>query len=281
MEKQKLLNIDALAIAICTLMDSEKKNEFFEYQEKRRESGEGYKRKYYVGRTYYKGEKIGQERDVYDIDGEGFIKLWESLEPYALKIVGNFYRSRMMFSGEDEDTLFEIKFQTLRILRFFGPTPSNMPFSSMFTLFCKNILTNEVQKRYGTKTVYYEQSEIDAMRAENNKQLKYIVWDEVEKKWCKPGKKAYKTKVNYLTASLFNDVMIEEGEDGNWAIDYLPSVNQTDKDIEFQTCIPYELKDIVNYLVDGHTFNETSEKFDIKAKALKRMVSEFAEDFCN
>jgi hypothetical protein len=281
MEKREelLKRIDTLAIAICTLMQEEAKDEFFEFQEGREQSGAGYKKKYSAGRTYYKGSRKGQVRDVFEIDGKGFNDLWEALTPFAMKSVNSFYYSRKIFSEDVQDALFDIKYQTLYVLRFHGPNPSGSSFSQFFPLICKNILSTISRRMYGVKDKEIEKAVGDdlILTGKGNK----LIWDEEKYCWIKKGAVSYKTKVNFKTVSLHNDVMVEEDEKGGYVIDYVKSTGNELENMEFQACIPDDLKGIVNSVVNGYSLKEASEAADIEVKNMKKLLKSFAADFYN
>ena len=278
MEKQERLEkIDAMAVTICKLMQEESRNEFFEFQEGREQSGEGYKKKYSAGRTYYKGPRKGQERDVFEVDGEGFNELWKLLVPFAMKSVNNFYHSRRVFSGEEEDALFDIKYQTLYVLRFHGPCPSKVPFSQFFPLICKNILSTISRRMYGVKDKVFSKEEGDSLVQEG--EIKNMSYNEEEECWVKKGASSDSTKINFKTVSLFNDVMLEEGEDGSWLVNYIESPDNEWQKIEFEACVPVDLKEIVNGIMEGRSFKEVAEAVGIEVKVLKTKLIDFAEDF--
>jgi len=268
--------IDALAIAICTPMESEKKNEFFEFQERREKSGEACKKKYYVGRTYYKGLRKGQLRDVFEVDGKGFNELWTLLSGFAVTVANSFYRSRKIFSWDVEDALSDIRYQTLYVLRFFGPTPNGGSFAQLFPTVCRNILSTNSRRMYGTKDKELTQEEADKKVYKNN-----LKWDPQIQKFIQKGACADKTKVNFKSVSLHNDIMIEEDSTGAWEIDRVRSTGNELENIEFQACIPENLKEIVNFVVNGHSLREVSEMTNIEFKDLKKLLKNFAADFHN
>jgi len=137
--------IDTTAIDICHLMAEQERDTFFEFQEARDLSGAAAPRSYARRRTYYKGARKGQIKDVFEVDGQGFVRLWNLLYNYAWK--SSFKSLRRVDPLMIEDLCSEIKLFTLSVLRFWGPTPYNTPFSAYFNVIVKNVLTNEFKDR--------------------------------------------------------------------------------------------------------------------------------------
>jgi hypothetical protein len=150
MSQELLNNIDNAAVDCCSLMDATDKENFFQFQEGRVKDGSAAPAKYRCIRTYFKGERKGQEKEVFSVDGRKFNKLWNMLKPYAQKSVARSYYFKDSIYLEDE--LEEIKYQVLFSLRYYGPSPNNIRFSKHFPLIVKNTLTNSAFSRNESST---------------------------------------------------------------------------------------------------------------------------------
>jgi hypothetical protein len=132
---------------------------YFRYQKKLQEAGKCIKKPYDAGKHYYKGKHKGELRDVFEIDGEIFNQLWKKISPYAFVSVHN---SRLARDYQDKECIVsEIKFLTLRVLRYFGGVPRGRKFSYVFRTIVNNVLTNISQQRFnrdGIKTLYHAES---------------------------------------------------------------------------------------------------------------------------
>jgi hypothetical protein len=276
-KKEELLDrIDNLAVEICHLMPECEKEDFFSWQEYRHNSKEGYNKKYFVGRTYYKGKKKGEVRDVFDVDGRGFNNLWKLLNAFAAKTVNSFYNTRRIFSEEEFEDLFDIRYQTLYVLRFFGPTPNGVSFSKFFPLICKNILSTSSRRRYGTKEIIYSKDEGEELINNGRKNLKF---NPETGNYTKKDP-ANRTKINYHTVSLYNTIMVEEDDDGsNCIINMLPSTDNDYSEIEFWASIPDEMKPVVEKIVEGNTLNASAKDLGLKPKKVRKELEELVADF--
>lgn len=140
-----LQKVDSLAVECCTLMTLGEREEYLAYRKKRLNSGQMYKTKYSSEETYHKGKKAGQEREIFNVEQQGFLKLWKEIEAYVVKASSksNFYAIR-----EDiEDDVSEVKFLLLRVLRYFGPRPSGQNLSAIIKLIVNNVLTNSFKAK--------------------------------------------------------------------------------------------------------------------------------------
>ena len=276
MKKQDLLEkIDQTALAICHLMAEEVRDDFFNYQERRHESGEGYNKKYFVGRTYYKGVRKGEIREVFEIDGRGFNNLWSLLTAFAAKSVSNFYSSRRMYLDEEQEDLFDIKYQTLYVLRFFGPSPNGVPFSQFFPLICPNILSTSSRRRYGVKEKKFTKEEGEDLVERGKKNL-----IEEDGGFVKKAMPANKTKINYQTVSLYDNVLLEEEEGSDAYVSYITSDNWVSaKEMEFSASIPDDMKECVENLLEGRSLRETSKLTGLNYDRLKNKLKEMVLDF--
>jgi hypothetical protein len=158
-------SIDSLAVLCCKKKNSLQRNEFFKYQEDLRAKNKCVKKKYEVGKRYYKGKRKGQLRDIFEVDGPTFNQLWQKMYPYAAVSVTN---SHLFTDREDlECMVSDIKTQTFYVLRFFGGTPYGKRFSDVYRTIVLNQLTTESRRRgrtskYGTgdstRTLFSSQS---------------------------------------------------------------------------------------------------------------------------
>ena len=145
--------INQVAQACCYKMTKVQRDEFLRYQKERKEAGLCLAKKYDPGTRYYKGARKGQIRDVFEINGDQFNKLWQLLTPYACVSVRN---SRLAKDDEDfQDIVCDIKALSFRTLRFFGGSPYNKSFSEVYRSVVLNVLTNTARLRgrtsdYGT-----------------------------------------------------------------------------------------------------------------------------------
>lgn len=140
--------IDELASRCCRKMDNKDRKEFFAYQKAFRDSGKAYEKKYLPGgdgTRYHKGARKGQLRDVFEIDGVLFNRLWKLIEPYATASTMRSYYYKS--SEEVRDQVAYIRMQIFYVLRFFGPRPYNTSFSQYFKLVVSNVLTTNAAIR--------------------------------------------------------------------------------------------------------------------------------------
>lgn len=171
-----LSDIDSTAVACCELLDNEKKEEFFQFQESRVTTNNSAPARYRSLRTYYKGGRAGETRDVYRIDGKMFSKLWNLIYPYISKSVNTSCYSHNDLDYK-EDKIADIRYLLLRALTFFGPTPNNLPFSKYLKLAVNNELTNEhhVRNDYAKSKINFESiSLFDTVGSEEGSDI-YIV----------------------------------------------------------------------------------------------------------
>ncbi|MCK9543549.1 MAG: hypothetical protein M0R03_16145 [Novosphingobium sp.] len=263
--------IDQKAIEICRMMTPEEKEVFFTYQEDRWNSGL-MKKKYFSGRTYYKGKRKGEEKDVYEINGQGFNELWKLLSNYAKKVVDKFYFANKMFDDEGLEDFYDIKYQTFEILRFFGPTPNGSSFSSFFPLICKNTMTNSFVKRYGSKDKVYTKEEAEDLMAKGKKNLTLNENGDYVRK----GIPSFASKINYQTVSLFKNIMVETDDDEGTSIINMfeDEENNSYKEIEFLATVPDDMKEIVDLVLKGKTLFDISSlpEINMSRKELKEQL---------
>lgn len=146
--------IDTLAISSCSKLNKTETKKFFSHIRKRQKTGDSAPRKYPMRDTYYKGARKGQIKDVFEIDGRMFNKLWDTVAPYAYKST---FKSIEHFKEDLEDVVGEIRIQLFYILRFFGPTPNGQPLSTYVKLITNNVLTT-AKRRRSIKTSYHATS---------------------------------------------------------------------------------------------------------------------------
>jgi len=166
--------IDSLAFKTCRKMTPAESNIFFKHQEQNlpsvqmlkkekkpidkmsidekieffKSSSKNLKKKYKAPiRTYYKGNKRGQIKTVYEVDGILFEKLWKHLFMYATKASMYSHKSNNFQDFEVQNDVADIKYQVFFVLRFWGPQPSGQKFSMFFKLIVNNILTTSARRR--------------------------------------------------------------------------------------------------------------------------------------
>jgi len=127
--KQVLFAVDSLALSCCTPLQGVEKDSYFN------ETG--------IKRYYVKGKNKGKERDIYEINGMLFNKIWDLVYPYAYKSA---MRSTYGCVDKAEDALAEIKYLLFRYLKFLGPSYNNIPLSKNIPLIVNNVLTNYSNK---------------------------------------------------------------------------------------------------------------------------------------
>ena len=303
MSAKQLSLIDELAVKACRLMTEQERQEFFSYQEERVSSGNCYNAKYRLGHTYYKGARKGEERDVFEIDGHIFNKLWETVHNYA-------YLSARSSHGKENDDVFDdvqdICAQTFYVLRFFGPTPSNTPFSRYFPLICANVLSTSARRRFGTaeRTVvtlykaaggqisvslrndfkdtlrlqkFFEKNNLQNVSVESLQVSGTLTIPEGQLVVSRFGAKSYKTKVNYSAKSLFEDV-VNSDEDSLNLIDVISNDNSHNYG-EFWGSIPESEKFAVSLLVQGASLTEVSRVLNIRTKVLRERIESIVTEF--
>ena len=143
--------VDELAFQACHKMNNHQKKEFFAGLR-----NPSYNWKYTISETYYKGPQKGKKRDLYNVDGRLFNKIWELLQNYAYVSA---YRSHYYFSNNDlDDTLYFIRESLFTVMLRYGPTPSGQPLSKFF-------------RRIVAETLYNSSK----MRGNSNEQKKQVV----------------------------------------------------------------------------------------------------------
>jgi len=143
-----LSQIDEVSISCCSLMSTEEREKFFFFQEERDSNHLSAPRKFRRSNTYYKGKRKGELKDVYNVDGFKFIKLWGLCKPYVTKSA---LRSCYNDYQKTEDIVSEVKYEMFNVLRFFGPRPCDVAFSSYLKLLVKNVLTNIAKEKHYKK----------------------------------------------------------------------------------------------------------------------------------
>lgn len=122
--------IDTLAYQACTLMTEEQRASFFAASK--------------VSPVYVKGENKGKEREVFEVDGTVFNKLWSAIYPY---VYTSSRKSSYYNDYQDvEDNIEEVKYLLFRYLRFFGPAYQGQSLSKHLPLLVNNVLTNQFNK---------------------------------------------------------------------------------------------------------------------------------------
>jgi len=310
-KEQRCAEIDNLAASICTLMPANERDDFFDYQDARFKSKEGFNKRYHAGRFWYKGDRKGQLKDVYIVDGAGFNKLWELLVPFATTVVNGFFRTRAHITGDHLDILSDIKYQTLYVLRFQGPIPyKSGSFSVVFPLICKNIVSNANAKMYGVKDKEITEEEAREFLS-MGKPVKYAIPDSEEDirfsqyattppplklhslnsqermdsllhtqdkvLFFKYGVPGNKTKINFLASHLHDSIMEEYDDDSEMLTIHKVGADDFNlNSVEWLTSAPTHLKDAITGILDGMTVKEAAEIAGISRKELKSQLKMFA-----
>ena len=124
--------IDTLAEKACRLLTSSEKEEFFK-------NCKDNLKPYYIS-----GINKGKEREIYEVEGRHFNKIWELLKPYVFtscnrSTYGNFL--------DREDAISDVKYEIFRSLQLYGPIYQNQKLSQRFKLSINNALTNAYSKK--------------------------------------------------------------------------------------------------------------------------------------
>ncbi len=278
------LQINNLASACCSKMSKKERDAFFTYQEERIESGEAYKTKRTLTRRYYKGKNKGKIKDVYNIDGVLFSKLWTLLKPYVYKssITSHGFNQYLI----DED-LSELKLSLFKIMRFFGPEPTGVKLSDYFPLLINNHLTNQynaIRKRHSSKEdllnlkvkKVYKKFIKQALSIKRAVVKTCNAFPELQKERIE--KILFETpEVSFTTTSIFNDVNYgEDGEESSTLLDYLVSPDSLDK--FYLLTLPESLKEASNLIIGGCSLRETSKALNMDTKELKEKYVNFFYD---
>jgi DNA-directed RNA polymerase specialized sigma24 family protein len=99
--------------------------------------------------------KSGQPKEVWEVDGEIFEKLWARIKAYAYtsayeSITRHGELSRYTYD-EVDDLVSEIKVKMYNCLRFHGPTPNDCGFSKKIAVITANTLWNANMERTGVR----------------------------------------------------------------------------------------------------------------------------------
>ena len=124
--------IDSLAANGCRLLTREEREEFFK-------TTSSTLKPYYI-----KGCNKGKERQIYEVNGKSFNRLWQLISPYVFVACD---KSTYSNSVDREDAISEIKYECFRTLQLYGPVHNNQPFSQRLKLVVNNVLTNEFHKK--------------------------------------------------------------------------------------------------------------------------------------
>ncbi len=158
--------IDNLAQKGCRLLTQEEKEKFFEECN--------------VKRYYIKGQRKGEERDIYEIDGKCFNEIWKLITPYVFISCS---RSVYYNSIAAEDAISEVKYMLFYVLQRFGPIFNNQTISQRLSIIVNISLTNlnnKKSKEIETLPFSYmlndEESPLDVEDINSN--MKYIDF------WC-------------------------------------------------------------------------------------------------
>lgn len=122
--------IDDLSLKCCRKLSKEEKEKFFEACK--------------VKRYYIKGKRKGQERDIYEVNGIIFNKLWKEIYPY---VVVSCNKSNYYNFSEVDDAVSEVKYTLFYALQRFGPVFNNQSLSQRLSLIVNISLTNQYNKK--------------------------------------------------------------------------------------------------------------------------------------
>ena len=121
--------IDTLAKQGCRLLTDEEKEEFFNTTK--------------VKRHYIKGRNRGKERDIYEVDGRCFNRIWKLVYPYVLTSCA---KSVYYNSFELEEAISEVRYNLFSILQRFGPVFYGKTLSQRLSIIVNISLTNNNRK---------------------------------------------------------------------------------------------------------------------------------------
>jgi len=248
----KTEQIDKVACTCCVKMNSVDREAFFQYQEEYRQVS-GFRKRYTSDRVYYKGDKKGKARQVFDIDGREFNKLWDLLYPYAVKSVATAHYGKR--TEEVNEDLADIKLLAFRILRFFGATPGGRAFSKCFPLIVNNALHSNFRKR-GLPT--RAQKDSATSRGEDPK-VTYAAKKHI-----------------FASTSLFIEIG-GDGEEGSCnLLDILcDSSDHTFAEVDILVSTPPSLRPAVKDILSGYTVSEVARKYSLKPAVLRKQLQSF------
>jgi len=253
--------IDILAEKCCSVMSNSQREAFFRYQEKRIKEGKAYNARYSSIRVYYKGARAGKEREVYNIDGVVFTKLWSVLTPYVYSSA-----TRSQKYSNVEDSLAEVKFLLFRVLRFFGPRPGGEKLSSYFKIIVNNVLTNISNKKTRQTNPSAEVIRYCKEHGGNYTPSSGRMFFPVCRK-----KLSFVLSDIYETLSLFETIGSES--DNLTRIDHIPTL--TYREITFNAEIPDYLRKPIELLIEGYNLTDVAEKCKVKRYKLKKELEDF------
>jgi len=238
--------IDILSTQCRRRMTDSERDDFFKYQEEFIKSGNAYRAKYRSIRKYYKGKNRGKIRDVFEIDGNKFNKLWSFISPYVITSINkSFYYN----CSKDtlEDCLSDIKFSLFRFLRFFDP--DKYPLSSYLKVIVNNVLTN-ISLRRGFL------SREEQEKVKKNHKLKIYL-------------DTYREIANPI--SIFS--IVEDENDTKYLVDIINYGNDEINNTEFFASVPDNIENDVYDLIEGKRYSSfsgiTRKKILDFAKAVK------------
>jgi hypothetical protein len=136
------VDIDSLASAACSVMDAEERIDFLLSYSKDKSGG-----------VYYKGVNKGKLRDIYNVDGRLFNKLWDKVRPYVYVSV---LRSKYYKDCDLEDAVMFVRERLFYNLRQYGSVHNGEPLSQRIKLIVNNTLTIEASRvnKLGTSVFY-------------------------------------------------------------------------------------------------------------------------------
>jgi len=137
--------IDTLAEKACRLLNKEEKEDFFK-------TCKDNLKPYYIS-----GVNKGKEREIYEVDGRSFNKIWELTYPYVFTSSNKSAYGNSLYR---EEIISEVKFGVFRALQLYGPCYHDQKLSQRLKLIVNNVLTNEFNKK-GNQIKYEEMLDED------------------------------------------------------------------------------------------------------------------------
>ena len=144
---EQLSAIDFQALRCCRKLSPAESVEFFHGESKFPGSMRHLHRKREV---FARGARQGERRDVYRIEGREFIRLWKMIQAYVVDQTKASHWPRIN-SQDYEDSLSAVRERLILLLTFYGPRPSNIPFSSAMRVVTAQTLVNQANLRFNNQ----------------------------------------------------------------------------------------------------------------------------------
>jgi len=241
-KKQFYVELEDLVCKVCRKMTAKERADYFKFQTQRRKDKVSVPKRYKVSVwTYCRGKKKGKLREIYEIDGPLFEKLWNKINNYALISTKSSHFSDTYDDIYVQEDVLEIRYQLLWNLRNFGPDLLNtrgvkVPFYERFRRIVNNVLTNSSHIR--TKRLH--------------------------------------SRVNSDAVSLFGPVSIDCGDDGDELLlihtlpdESLPSQSYRDLMMD----LPEDLKEPVVDLINGNSVYAICKERKLKRREFENHIA--------